>query len=108
MDINGIHEMLEKLVENANAELDKGLECVDTCEMSKVVDMIKDLSEALYRRVVTEAMQNDDDGDDTDHVHALSRMVQSMSHNASSWKTSVPAEERSLLKQRLQSIIQEL
>jgi hypothetical protein len=58
MDIERMHNMLETLTECAEAELSNGLENVDPCEMSQVIDMIKDLSEALYHRVVTEAMSD--------------------------------------------------
>ena len=58
MDIERMHSMLEILTECAESEMSNGLDCVDTCEMSQVVDMIKDLSEAIYHRVITEAMKN--------------------------------------------------
>lgn len=50
MDIKRIHEMLEMLTESAKSEMDKGIDNVDTTEMSKVTDMIKDLAEAMYYR----------------------------------------------------------
>lgn len=56
MDIERIHEMIEKLSECAKCEFDKGIENVDTAEMSEVVDMIADLSKAMYHRVLTENM----------------------------------------------------
>lgn len=59
-----IKELKEKLLECFKAEVSsKGIECVDTEEAGKVVDMIKDLAEAekecmeaLYYQKVTEAM----------------------------------------------------
>ena len=60
MDIKRMHEMIEKLSEAAECELNKGIENVDTCEMDKVVDMMKDLSEAMYYRTLTKAMQESD------------------------------------------------
>lgn len=59
-----IKELKEKLLECFKAEISaKGIECVDTEEAGKVVDMIKDLAktekscmEALYYQKVTEAM----------------------------------------------------
>ena len=39
---------------------DKGIDKVDTCEMGKVVDMMKDLSEAMYYRELTKTMQDYD------------------------------------------------
>ena len=60
MDIKRMHEMIEKLSEAAECEFRKGIENVDTCEMDKVVDMMKDLSEAMYYRTLTKAMQESD------------------------------------------------
>lgn len=60
MDIKRMHEMIEKLSEAAECEFSKGIENVDTCEMGKVVDMMKDLSEAMYYRTLTKAMQESD------------------------------------------------
>lgn len=59
-----VKELKEKLLECIKAEISaKGVECVDTEEAGKVVDMIKDLAEtekdcmeALYYHKVTEAM----------------------------------------------------
>lgn len=60
MDIKRMHEMIEKLSEAAECEFSKGIENVDTCEMGKVVYMMKDLSEAMYYRTLTKAMQESD------------------------------------------------
>lgn len=60
MDIKRMHEMIEKLSECAKCEFDSGIENIDTAEMSVVVDMIKDLSEAMYYRTLTVAMQESD------------------------------------------------
>lgn len=60
MDIKRMHEMIEKLSEAAECEFNKGIENVDTCEMDKVVDMMKDLSEAMYYRTLTKVMQESD------------------------------------------------
>ena len=60
MDIKRMHEMIEKLSEAAECEFSKGIENVDTCEMGKVADMMKDLSEAMYYRTLTKAMQESD------------------------------------------------
>lgn len=60
MDIKRMHEMIEKLSEAAECEFSKGIENVDTCEMDKVVNMMKELSEAMYYRTLTKAMQESD------------------------------------------------
>lgn len=48
MDIKRMHCMIEKLSECAKSEMESGIENVDTCEMGKVVDMMKDLSEVYH------------------------------------------------------------
>lgn len=60
MDIERMHEMIEKLSETVKCEFDNGIENVDTYEMSSAVDMLKDLSEAMYYRTLTVAMQESD------------------------------------------------
>lgn len=55
-----MHEMIEKLSECAKTQFDKGIDKIDTCEMGKVIDMMKDLSEAMYYRELTKAMQESD------------------------------------------------
>ena len=60
MDIMRMHEMIEKLSESAECEFAKGIECVDTEEMGKVTDMLKDLSEAMYYRTFTKSMDESD------------------------------------------------
>lgn len=57
MDIKRMHDMIECLSECAKHEFSKGVENVDTCEMGKVTDMLKDLSEAMYYRTLTKAME---------------------------------------------------
>ena len=66
MDVKMMHEMIEKLTECAKYELDKGVENVDTKEMGEVADIIKDLSEAMYYRTLTEAMKESEYGEDYD------------------------------------------
>lgn len=58
MDIKRMHEMIEKLSESAECEFAKGIECVDTEEMGKVTDMLKDLAEAMYYRTLTNQWTN--------------------------------------------------
>lgn len=60
MDVKRMHEMIEKLSECAKTQFEKGIDHVDTCEMGKVIDMMKDLSEAMYYRTLTKAMEDSD------------------------------------------------
>ncbi len=61
MHIERMHKMIECLTGKALAELDKGIENVDTKEMGEVVDMIKDLNEAEYRAVIVKSMKEVDE-----------------------------------------------
>lgn len=60
MDVKRMYCMIEKLAECAEKQFDAGIENVDTCEMSQVTDMLKDLAEAMYYRELTKAMQESD------------------------------------------------
>lgn len=60
MDVKRMHEMIEILSESTKCEFDKGIENIDICEMGAAVDMLKDLSEAMYYRTLTVAMQESD------------------------------------------------
>lgn len=62
-----IKKMCEKLMDSVNHELDKGIENVDTKELSEAIDMIKDLYEAkkemyeaCYYKQIMEAMEKND------------------------------------------------
>lgn len=60
MDIKRMHDMIEKLSECAKSEFDKGIENVNTDEMGKVTDMLKDLAEAMYYRTLANIMEESD------------------------------------------------
>ena len=54
-----MHLKMIKIAEQLLCEVDKQMECIEsvnTKEMGEVIDMIKDLSEAIYYDVVTESM----------------------------------------------------
>ena len=61
MHIERIHKMIECLTEKTLSELDKGIENVNVEEMSKAVDMIKDLCEAEYKAVIVKSMKEADE-----------------------------------------------
>lgn len=66
MHIKHIHEIIEKLASCAHHEIEKGLENVDTEEMGKVADILKDLSEAEYYAKISKAMDESEYGEDYD------------------------------------------
>lgn len=66
MHIERMHKMIECLCEKAWAEMESGIERVDTAEMGQVIDMIKDLNDAEYKAVITKTMQEyEEDGEES-------------------------------------------
>ena len=47
--------IMHELISRTHEQLTH-LECVDTKEMGEVIDMIKDLSEAIYYHTITDSM----------------------------------------------------
>ena len=63
--------MRDTFIEQVQAQLGH-LECVDTKEMGEVIDIIKDLEEAIYYCTITKAMQKKDENEMyyyTEHEH---------------------------------------
>lgn len=74
MHIERIHKMVECLTEKTLSELDKGIENVNVEEMSKAVDMIKDLCEAEYKAVIVKSMKEADE-EEEEYNKELLRML---------------------------------
>ena len=53
-----LKHMKENLFNRIDAEIARGLENIDTKELGEAIDMVKDLSEAIYYCEVTKAMQH--------------------------------------------------
>ena len=66
MHIKNLHCMIEKFTECAKHEVEKGIENLDTKEMGKVADIIKDLCEAEYYAKISKAMDESEYGEDYD------------------------------------------
>lgn len=67
MHIKRIHEMIEKLTKCVEMEFEKGIENIDTKEMSEVIDILKDLNEAEYYAKISKAMDESEYGEDYDY-----------------------------------------
>lgn len=74
MHIERIHKMIECLTDKALAELESGVEHIDTHEFGQVADMIKDLTEAEYRAVIAKAMKEADE-EEKEYDKELLRML---------------------------------
>lgn len=66
MHIKHIHNMIEKLSKCADAEVEKGIEQLDTKEMGEVAEILKELTEAEYYATITKAMGESEYGEDYD------------------------------------------
>lgn len=69
MDIERMKHLKEKLMACIEGQVTCGLDKVNTCELGEVVDMVKDLSEALYYCEITKAME--EDGGEEHHTRYL-------------------------------------
>ena len=54
-----LNAIMDKLEDTLMCEMEKGVERIDTEEAGEVVDMIKDITEAMYYYSVYEAMKNE-------------------------------------------------
>ena len=62
-------EFMERLEECVKCEFDKGLKQVDTNEMGKVIDMIKDCAMTLYYYTCYEAMKKENEWEDEERKY---------------------------------------
>lgn len=71
MHIKHIHETMENLSRYACEEASKSVESIDTCELEKVVDMVKDLAEAEYYARISKAMQEAEEDEEAEEKYML-------------------------------------
>lgn len=105
-----MHHKMIKVAEKIMCEIEKQMdhiECVNTKELGEAVDIIKDLSEAMYYDVVTETMLKVDE--------LTHESVEESSHDAQSYharKVYLEAKEKHLDKaiqmRELEKYMQEL
>lgn len=74
MHIERIHKMIEKLTECALCEIEKGIECVNTEEMGEVIDMIKDLSEAEYKSLISKEMKQYKEEEEAEEKYMMRKL----------------------------------
>lgn len=87
MDIPRMKRLKEDLMAQVECEVAKGFEHVDTKELGEVIDMVKDLSEALYYCEITKAMQGEEYNEDYEHG-----VMYSTPHSMRRWPKSQPYE----------------
>lgn len=73
MHIERIHKMIEKLTECAVCEINKGIECVNTDEFGKVIDMIKDLADSEYKSIISKEMKKHKEDEEAEEKYMLKR-----------------------------------
>ena len=66
MHIKHIHEVIEKIADCAKTEVCKGMESLDTKEMSEVAEILNELCEAEYFCTLTKAMKESEYGEEYD------------------------------------------
>ena len=79
-------EFMEKLEECAKSEFEKGLQHVDTDEMGKVIDMIKDCAETMYYYTCYEAMKKEEEEWEEDRKYYRGQSRDKMGRYTSSRK----------------------
>lgn len=74
MHIKNIRCIEEKLAEAIRCEFDKGIENVNTAEMGKATDMLKDAAETEYYARIAKAMEKADSEDEEADKHMLRQL----------------------------------
>ena len=74
MHIKNIRCIEEKLAEAIRCEFDKGIDNVNTAEMGKATDMLKDAAEAEYYARIAKAMEKADSEDEEADKHMLRQL----------------------------------
>lgn len=74
MHIKNIRCIEEKLAEAIRCEFDKGIENVNTAEMGKATDMLKDAAEAEYYARIAKSMEKADSEDEEADKHMLRQL----------------------------------
>jgi|GEM_PF-3888642 len=129
-----IVKLMDKIVEMCYDELENGAETVCVDEYGKVIDMIKDLADARknirkaeYYEEIVESMRCDDDGmegkshigrrkymidktnaDKQTVMNDLEMYLNELHGDIASMMSGSSAEEKSMVKVKLQSMIQML
>lgn len=74
MHIKNIRCIEEKLAEAIRCEFDKGIENVNTAEMGKATDMLKDAAEAEYYARIAKAMEDAEKEDEESQKYTLKQL----------------------------------
>ena len=74
MHIKNIRCIEEKLAEAIRCEFDKGIENVNTAEMGKATDMLKDAAEAEYYARISKAMEDAEKEDEESQKYMLKQL----------------------------------
>ena len=74
MHIKNIRCIEEKLAEAIRCEFDKGIENVNTAEMGKATDMLKDAAEAEYYARIAKAMEDAEKEDEESQKYRLKQL----------------------------------
>lgn len=104
---------MERLVQMENCLISQvqaqmgHLECVDTKELGEVIDMIKDLEEALYYCSITKAMETNSQNE-IKYYHEepkdLEKYLQELASDISRIITTATTEEKQMIHRKLSAL----
>lgn len=61
MCMDKLKTMLDRAIDIAEEGLNQDVSCIDAHELGEIIDIVKDLEEAMYYCSIVEAMENADD-----------------------------------------------
>lgn len=94
MGVKKLECMKDCFIAQVESQLDH-LECIDAKEMGEVIDIIKDLEEAIYYHTITDAMEEKNDIKKTgDKHHDLESYLQELTTDITSIIKDASPEEK--------------
>lgn len=122
-----LNMIMDKLEETLLSEMEKGVECVNTEEAGEVVDMIKDICEAMYYYSVYEAMKDEKRMVVAEHreaspehwakeshkpkhhtMESLEMYMKDLSEEVTDMITSLDNNQKAMLKNKMQVLMQKI
>lgn len=97
-----MHHKMIKIAEQLLCEIDKQMECLDkvsTKELGEAIDMVKDLSEAIYYDVITESMLGTEElGEKQHYIEKYVPEVTTMHPSHSDYMGHSPASRKTYME----------
>lgn len=105
MGVKRLKCMKDCFITQVESQLDH-LECIDAKEMGEVIDIIKDLEEAIYYHTIIDAMGESDEGikKTEDKHHDLESYLQELTTDITSIIKDASPEEKQLLHRKIAAL----